>query len=217
MERKWNMRLIKKGAEANLYLSELNGKAILVKRRVKKRYRLKELDKRIRLYRTIHEAQLIHDAKKAGVPTPIIYTVDVYAFTIIMEFIVGERLKELFYKASREDRGKYSRLIGVQVASLHTQNIIHGDLTTSNMIKTYDGKLYFIDFGLGFYSTSIEDKGVDLHLLKRALNSTHHRIADECFREALEGYRSILGDETDGTTRKIREIERRGRYFAERR
>ena len=216
MERKWNLRLIKKGAEANLLLSELEGNMVLLKRRVEKKYRVKKLDKRIRFYRTIHEAQLIHDAKKAGVPTPIIYFVDTASFTIIMEYISGERLKEFFSKISLKDLKKYSMLIGAYTAFLHRNSLIHGDLTTSNMIATKD-KLYFIDFGLGHYSSSNEDKGVDLHLLKRALNSTHYNLADKCFKYVIEGYKSVIGNEAGAAILKVREIERRGRYFAERR
>lgn len=210
------MRLIRKGAEANLYLSELNGKSVLIKRRVKKKYRLGTLDRKLRSYRTVHEAQLIHEAKSAGVPTPIIYLVDQEAFTIVMEYVVGERLKEVFNEPFRKDHVKPSWLIGRQVALLHQRNIIHGDLTTSNMILTEDGKLYFIDFGLGYHSSSLEDRGVDLYLLKRALTSTHHQVANRCFKLLMEGYKTVLKKEGELVMLKIREIERRGRYHGER-
>jgi TP53 regulating kinase-like protein len=216
MEGRWDLRLIKKGAEANLYLSELNGKPVLIKRRVEKSYRLGTLDRKLRSYRTIHEAQLIHEAKSAGVPTPIIYLVDEESFTIVMEYIVGERLKEIFNKPFKRSHVNSSRLIGKQVALLHRQNIIHGDLTTSNMILTEDGKLYFIDFGLGYHSNALEDRGVDLYLLKRALTSTHHRVANRCFKLVLEGYKTVLKKDGELVTLKIREIERRGRYHGER-
>lgn len=216
VEKKWGLRLIKKGAEADLYLSELNGKTVLVKRRVEKKYRLGTLDRKLRVYRTIHEAQLIHEAKSAGVPTPIIYLVDEESCTIIMEYVVGERLKERFNNPFGKSHVESSWLIGRQVALLHRRNIIHGDLTTSNMILTEDGKLYFIDFGLGYHSNAVEDRGVDLYLLKRALTSTHHQVANRCFKLVIEGYKTVLKKEGELVTLKIREIERRGRYHGER-
>ena len=99
------------------------------------------------------------------------------------------------------------------VGRLHGAGIVHGDLTTSNMIVSGDGRIFLLDFGLGSYSWESEDMGVDLLLMKRALNSTHYRIADECFQTFAEGYRGELGREkASSNLRKIIEIERRGRY-----
>ena len=209
--------LIKKGAEAHLYLEEWHGRKVIMKRRIPKKYRTPELDSKIRNFRTLHEPQLMHKAKEAGVPTPTIFMVDLASATIIMEFIEGKQVKQILDEFSREERNELCRRIGVLVGRLHKKGIIHGDLTTSNMILTPSGKIAFVDFGLSEYSEELEARGVDLHLLKRAFQSTHYRFADECFEAVMEGYAEIVGkEEVENVLEKISEIERRGRYVAER-
>jgi len=105
----------------------------------------------------------------------------------------------------------------VLIGRLHNRGIIHGDLTTSNMILTSNGKVFFVDFGLGEQSEELEIRGVDLHLMKRALQSTHYKYAKECFDAVMEGYAETVGKEpAKNVLEKIQEIERRGRYVAER-
>lgn len=207
--------LLKKGAEASLYVSNWHGKAVVIKSRLTKRYRPKQLDQSIRNYRTIHEPQLMHEAKKAGVPTPTIYQVDVKNARIVMSYIKGKRVKEVLEKLPLKEQLKLCFRIGQLIGRLHDSDIIHGDLTTSNMIQTKGGKIVLIDFGLSEKSIETEAKGVDLHLLKRALQSTHYKIAKICFDKVLEGYQSELGNRQE-ILRKINEIEKRGRYVAER-
>jgi len=212
-----NFNLIRKGAEANLYLGEWYGRKVIVKKRVEKAYRVEPLDKKIRAYRTVHEAQIMHEARKSGVPTPTIYLIDISDFTIVMEYIEGIRLRDSLNNFSSEERLRACRSVGSLIGKLHERSIIHGDLTTSNMIQTSDEKIFFIDFGLSLYSIEVEDRGVDLHLVKRALNSTHYKYVDQCFSALIEGYKSEVGDrKTDGVLKKVREIEKRGRYFPER-
>ena len=209
--------LIKKGAEASLYLAEWHDKKVIMKRRLPKKYRLSQLDERIRSYRTIHEPQLMHEARKAGVPTPIIFLVDVKQATIIMEFIEGKLVKHLLDKVSESKRFSLCVEIGESIGRLHSSGIIHGDLTTSNMIQTSEGKIFLVDFGLGEKSKELEARGVDLHLMKRALQSTHFLFAEECFNAVVKGYSKILDGETvKNVLAKIEEIERRGRYVSER-
>ncbi|MEM2249594.1 MAG: KEOPS complex kinase/ATPase Bud32 [Candidatus Bathyarchaeia archaeon] len=211
-------RLIKKGAEACLYLADWHGKKVIMKRRLPKKYRVSVLDEQIRAYRTIHEPQLMHEAKRAGVPTPTIYFVDAKNATIIMEFIEGEQVKQLLAKVSESERRTLCRKIGELIGKLHKNGIIHGDLTTSNMIHTPEGKIFLVDFGLGEKTRELEAMGVDLHLMKRALQSTHFQFAEKCFSAIIEGYASFLeAGEVKNVLDKIREIERRGRYIAERR
>lgn len=208
------MRLIKRGAEADLYLEDWYGRNVVVKRRVAKPYRIKHLDEKIRGYRTVHEAQIMHEAKKFSVPTPTIYMVSRADSTIVMEYVEGVRLKEALGQIPRALMLKVCRTVGLQIGKLHRNSIMHGDLTTSNMIQTRDGEIFFIDFGLSQHSTELEDRGVDLHLMKRALNSTHHRHAIECFKAVMDGYESEVGSEASGKAlSKVMEIERRGRYF----
>jgi len=209
--------LIKKGAEANLYLEEWHNRKVIMKRRLPKNYRLPELDERIRSQRTIYEPEVIHKAKEAGVPTPTIFMVDVAEANIIMEFVDGKQVKEILNNLPPEERFHLSRHIGGLIGRLHKHGIIHGDLTTSNMILTPYGKVVFVDFGLSERSTELETRGVDLHLMKRAFQSTHYKYAKECFEAVMEGYAEVMGEEdAKNVLEKIREIEKRGRYVSER-
>jgi TP53 regulating kinase-like protein len=209
--------LVKKGAEASLYLAHWHGRKVMMKKRLPKKYRLLELDEQIKTYRTTHEPQLIHEAKKAGVSTPTIFLVDIKNATIIMEFIEGKQVKQLLSEVSKSERQCLCFRIGELIGRLHKCGIVHGDLTTSNMILNSEGEIFFVDFGLGEKSKELEARGVDLHLMKRALQSTHFRFAKECFDTVIEGYSKVLGSETaKNVLDKIKEIERRGRYIAER-
>jgi len=210
-------RLIKKGAEASLYLADWQGRKVIMKKRLPKKYRPSRLDKHIRTYRTIHEPQLIYDAKKAGVPTPTIFLVDLKNATIIMEFIEGKQVKQLLNEVTKSKRQQLCLKIGELIGRLHENGIIHGDLTTSNMILDSEGKIFFVDFGLGEKTNELEARGVDLHLMKRALQSTHFSFTEECFDAVIRGYSKVLGAEiVKNILDKIKEIERRGRYVAER-
>ena len=209
--------LIKKGAEASLYLADWHGRLAIIKARLPKKYRPEQLDLTIRRYRTVHEPQLMHEAKRAGVPTPTIFMVDVENAAITMEYVEGLQVKQLIDALCEADREELCMQIGEEVGKLHRQGIVHGDLTTSNMILSDEGRIFLVDFGLGDKSVEIEAQGVDLHLLRRALQSTHFQVADECFKAVLKGYAAVAG--ADGTAcvlEKIREIEKRGRYVAER-
>jgi TP53 regulating kinase-like protein len=159
----------------------------------------------------------MHEAKLAGVPTPTIYSVDVAATTIVMEYIEGTRIKETLNDLSSKKRDGLCRLLGRLVGRLHRKGIIHGDLTTSNMIVSKSGKIFFIDFGLAEYSEEVEKRGVDLLLMKRALQSTHYAYARECFDAAIKGYAKEMTDEATGeVVKRVKEIENRGRYAIER-
>lgn len=209
--------LLKKGAEADLFLEEWHGRRAVMKMRVPKKYRLSKLDEQIRIYRTIHEPQLMHEAKRAGVPTPTIFLVDTRNTTIIMEYIEGVQVKRLLGEDTKNERRRLCTKIGELIGKLHEHGIVHGDLTTSNMILNSEGKIFIVDFGLGEKKNELEAKGVDLHLMKRALQSTHFRFAEECFDAVIEGYSKFVDAETvKSVLEKIREIERRGRYVAER-
>jgi len=210
--------LFKKGAEASLYLADWHERKVIIKVRIPKKYRPEALDVQIRSYRTVHEPQLMHEAKVAGVATPLIYMVNVPQAAIIMEYVEGQQIKQLLNAAGKHERQGLCVRIGESTARLHQNGLIHGDLTTSNMILNPEGKLFFVDFGLGEKNIELEAQGVDLHLLKRALQSTHYQFWEECFQSVLCGYTSILGiEKAEKVYEKIREIERRGRYVEERR
>ena len=209
--------LVKKGAEASLFLEDWQDRKVIMKHRLPKKYRLPEIDEKIRIYRTIHESILLHSAKEAGVPTPTIFLVDLTESNIVMEFVEGKQVKHILDELSSEERQSLGKHLGKLIGRLHCNNIIHGDLTTSNMILTNSGKVVFVDFGLGEKTIELESKGVDLHLMKRAFQSTHFRYAEECFNAVLEGYAEVVGGEmAKKVLGKIREIEKRGRYISER-
>jgi TP53 regulating kinase-like protein len=209
--------LLKKGAEASLFLASWHGRRVVVKARFPKKYRPAELDAKIRGYRTTHEPQLMHEAKKAGVPTPTIFLVDIKNAAITMEFVEGKQVKQLLAIVSKKERQELCVKIGELIGKMHKHGVIHGDLTTSNMILSGEGKIFLVDFGLGEKNMELEARGVDLHLMKRALQSTHYQFAEECFKHVLKGYSAVLGGEAaEKVFEKIREIERRGRYVDER-
>lgn len=202
--------LIKMGAEAYLYKEIWYEKQIIRKYRRPKNYRIPELDQQIRAFRTIHEAKLLTEARRVGVSTPIIFQVDIPNATIIMEFIEGVRIKELFLNSINCD--KICKKIGYLIGRLHKNKIVHGDLTTSNMILSENEKLFLIDFGLGDFSNSIEAFGVDLHLLKRALESTHYRNANNYFQIIKDEYLREMNKKGIEVLNRLEEIRTRGRY-----
>ena len=163
------MKIIKRGAEAVLYLDNSH----LIKERVKKGYRLPEIDEKLRKYRTRKELKLLEDARRAGVETPKTFSTDDND-KIAMDYIEGQRLKEFFNETDDENRKKVAKLVGRAVGMMHKNGIVHGDLTTSNMILK-DGKVYFIDFGLGENTQRIESLATDLSVLKEAFKSTHFK------------------------------------------
>lgn len=217
------MKLIYKGAEAEIYFNEK--RKTVIKKRLPKNYRIKALDEEIRRSRTKKEAKVIHYAKKAGVGAPFIEEVDLKKFTIETSYIDGTRLTELIENAKNETSLKKSLKacyeLGKAIAKLHNANIIHGDLTTSNIIvKEKESKksktgIFLIDFGLSDFSAEIEDKGVDLVVLKKCLHALNFEIAGKCFKEVLKAYKKTA-KEAENVIRRISEIEKRGRYITER-
>lgn len=213
------MEIIDKGAEANLILADFSEvlypserEKVLIKHRISKEYRAENIDTKLRDSRTSLEAKLLADAKRAGVPTPVVYRIDLEDMRLFMQYVEGEAVKDILEAVNPERREELCRTIGEQIGRLHNSDLIHGDLTTSNMIKSEDGKIYFIDFGLGEYNPSIEAKGTDIHLLHRTLESTHFAVADESYQALLEGYKSKYPEAAEEVIRKIEEIETRGRY-----
>ena len=204
------MEIISRGAEAILYKGELYGDEVLIKERIKKNYRIGKIDKKLRKERTKRETKLMRDARSVGVNTPKVLETDYDDYRIIMEFIDGEKVKDVLEEA--KDVEDICRKIGSMIGKLHGGDIIHGDLTTSNMIVENDsGKIFFIDFGLGSTSKRIEDKGVDLKLMRDSLKSTHYNILKLCWASILEGYKEEY-NKAEEIIKKIDEIERRARY-----
>ena len=208
-------QLLRRGAEAVLYRRKWHDLDVVVKQRVAKRYRVPSLDLKIRQFRTIHESNLLHEAKQTGVMTPLIYSIDLKSASIIMEFVSGDRLKDVLNGLEPSRLDEVVEGLGVLIGRLHKAGIVHGDLTTSNMILTSGGEICLLDFGLGEHSTELEARGVDLHILKTVFFSTHHSIAERCFGSAVNGYKKEMErEEVDTVLRRTDQIGKRGRYVS---
>ncbi|TFF93588.1 MAG: Kae1-associated serine/threonine protein kinase [Promethearchaeota archaeon] len=209
--------IIKKGAEANLYLGTWFGNEVIFKCRIPKNYRIKELDQDLRSFRTINEARALIRAKEHGINVPQIYEIDTLNTTIIMGYIRGQKLKDIIKNLNQNEKERIFETIGQYIAKLHQNGQIHGDITTSNIILTSNEKVFLIDFGLHEYSDSIEDKSVDLHLFKRVLMSSHGENYEFCFKCFLNGYRNAYLNDSKKLCQliinNIKNIETRGRYI----
>ena len=202
------LKLIQQGAEAKILFDEKNN--LIIKDRISKSYRHLDLDAQIRKRRTKSETKLLEKAFKI-ISVPKLIKTDEKE-KIEMQFINGKKLSENLNNFTLEKQKEICREIGESVAKLHKENIIHGDLTTSNMILVED-KIFFIDFGLGYISNKTEDKAVDLHLLKHALEAKHFKNCEILIKEVLKSYEKILGKiEAKKIFERMTAIEKRGRY-----
>lgn len=196
------------GAEAKIELIDWYGRPAIRKYRIPKPYRIEQIDSVLRWMRTKEEVQILQASKLAGVDCPVVLFADPNRSEIIMEYVAGTLVKDV-----REDGNGIFRRIGRYTGTLHSKGIIHGDLTTKNMI-IWKERLVFIDFGLSFFSERIEDRAEDLHLLKQALKSSEPlKVALASFSSALKGYEEILGKKAATAVRnQMAMIELRGRY-----
>ncbi len=195
------MKLIAQGAESKLFLEENK----VVKNRFRKTYRIKEIDEKLRKFRTKREAKVLEKLQAIDFSSPkLIFNNEKDKLEI--EYINGTLLKNVL---NEKNCIKLSKEIGEKIAILHNNDIIHHDLTTSNMIL--EKEVYFIDFGLSFFSKKIEDKAVDLHLLKEALESKHSKIWEKCYKAALESYEK-KANESNEVIKRLKVVEKRGRY-----
>lgn len=201
--------LLKRGAEAEIWRTTFLGRPAVAKARVPKAYRLPALDEEVRRARLRAEVRLMAEARARGVPVPILYDIDLEENRIVMEYIEGPTVKEIL-DAGGPRALRVARDLGRLVGRLHAGGIVHGDLTTSNMIWR-DRRIVMIDFSLGAKDDSAEGRGVDLHLLREALTSAHAK-ASSYYREALRGYRAALGSAARAAIAKVKDIEDRGRY-----
>ncbi len=206
----YKKRMLYRGAEAEISLSKYLDVDVVEKRRINKNYRIKQIDQRLISTRTKEESKLIIESRNHGVCVPIIYDIDLKNGIILMEYIKGKRIKDILNNIDEEERKKICIKIGENIARLHNHDIIHGDITTSNMLLKND-RIYFIDFGLGEKNTEIETKGVDLHVLMEAIESTHSQYSN-CFRYVLDGYSKEMKKDAEKVIKKIDEIVKRGRY-----
>lgn len=201
-------KIIKQGAEAVLIKKDNQ----IIKRRIRKSYRIPQLDEKIRKRRTKSEGKLIEKASEL-IPIPEIIKIDEKTKEISMKFIKGKLLSENLNELPFAKQKQLCKEIGKNTGRLHKKNIIHGDLTTSNIILSDPKKeIYFIDFGLGFISHKLEDKAVDLHLLKQAFQANHYENWEELFEEIKKGYSAENKEEAEKIFQRIKAVEKRGRY-----
>jgi len=202
------MKLIKKGAEADIYTGTWKNSKALFKTRKIKTYRNSSLDSKIRKQRTIKESQMLSQVKSFGIPTPLVYFVNLEKSMIVMQEIPGKSVHDLPESKIIE----MSKQIGKLVGLLHKNGVMHGDLTTSNFIL-FKNTIYMIDFGLSQNSIKPEDHAVDLRLIKEILNSAHAKIMEPSWKNFLNGYKSVVGITYQTKIVKlVSEIESRGRY-----
>lgn len=207
-------KILFQGAEAKIILSN----NFIIKDRIKKSYRIPELDEKIRKRRTKSEAKLLEKASEI-INSPKPFFKPEISFKIKMPFINGKKLSKHLDNFPEKQQLKIFKQVGENIAKLHDSDIIHGDLTTSNMIyataKKNGGdvranKIYFIDFGLGFVSHKIEDKAVDLHLLKQVLEARHFKNWKKLFNEIIKSYKK--SEKADLVLKQLKKVEKRGRY-----
>lgn len=202
------MRLLKKGAEADIYLTPWDGSDAILKIRKTKNYRNPLLDMRLRRQRTVRESQTISTVKSFGVPAPLVYLVNLEDSSITMQKIPGTPVHDL----PEPKIVQLSKEIGRLVGAMHKNGIMHGDLTTSNFIY-FKKTVYVLDFGLSQKTAKPEDHAVDLRLIKEILNSAHAKIMEPCWKNFLAGYGSAVGAQYRAKmTGLVSVIEGRGRY-----
>lgn len=197
------------GAEARLDSANWMGRDVVHKQRVVKGYRHPTLDRSLQTIRVKNEVRLMLEARRAGIAVPVIYSADLPENRIVMEEVKGARVKDALEELPMERAEEVCRKIGEIAAKLHAHDIVHGDLTTSNMLLEGD-RIVLIDFSLGSKTAELEDKGVDMHLLEEAFHSAHHRRSG-LYGTVRESYLKTNPAGAD-VLRKVKEIERRGRY-----
>ena len=147
---------------------------------------------------------MLSAVKSIGIICPRVYFVDPISCEIIMEFVLAKNAKAIINPDISSQIGTYAGL-------LHSKNVIHGDLTTSNFLV--EDKLYLLDFGLSFHSDRLEDKAVDIRLIKETFSSIHYPQFETLFSSFLLGYSTIQGNKmVKKLLAKVSDIERRVRY-----
>lgn len=225
--------LVKQGAEAKLYTGVFENKSTIVKERFKKTYRHPDLDKSLTTKRIKNEVKLLNKASTLGIKVPQVYKVDIPNGLIYMEFIddsltCREYIIQLVNSGLKDvdvDKKlvKMSTRVGNIIGKLHYNQVIHGDLTTSNMLLKKSTlindnndqeelmDIYLIDFGLSVVSPQLEDKAVDLYVLERALASTHSQHAKFIFDNILKGYEFEYKTNFDQVLDRLNQVRLRGR------
>ncbi|KAF7340218.1 Bud32 protein kinase [Mycena venus] len=237
--------LISQGAEAAIYKAQLTSDPsdppILLKHRFRKGYRHPTLDGSLTRSRVAGEARALLKCLRAGVNVPGVRMVDAVEGVLGIEWIHGQSVRKLLPGGGEEDEEESEdseppvdllnvyeisvdvlmQLIGQEIAKMHLADVIHGDLTTSNMMlrhpssfksrhPTLPTELVLIDFGLSFHSSLVEDKAVDLYVLERAFSSTHPD-SEPLFVSVLKAYEQRMGKDWTAIARRLDDVRLRGR------
>ncbi|KAJ7281839.1 hypothetical protein C8J57DRAFT_1433606 [Mycena rebaudengoi] len=223
--------LISQGAEAKVYKAHLTPNPlespVLLKHRFQKGYRHPTLDASLTRARVAGEARALLKCLRSGVNVPGIRMVDAAEGILGIEWIDGQNEDESALSEEEPEPEAVDllkeyeisldvlmQLIGQEIAKMHLADVIHGDLTTSNMMLRHPSsftshraalrtELVLIDFGLSFHSALIEDKAVDLYVLERAFSSTHPD-SEPLFASCAQGDWAAVG-------RRLEEVRLRGR------
>jgi bifunctional N6-L-threonylcarbamoyladenine synthase / protein kinase Bud32 len=189
-------KLMNEGAESRLYSDKVLGYEVVIKERQPKPYRISELDTDIRKSRTKCEARIIERLRKAGVRVPALIAVSTYE--IYMEKIEGKLLKDI----TKKDARLFTE-IGKTLAAVHKADVAHGDFTPANIIVS-GKKIVLIDFGLSESTNSVEEKALDLLLMKRSVTSMQYASIIKSYTGLYGSSRTII--------ERLTKIEQRGRY-----
>ncbi|KAM3692979.1 hypothetical protein ACJW31_08G130200 [Castanea mollissima] len=204
--------LLKQG---RVFESNFVGRRSVIKERFSKKYRHPTLDSKITLKRLNAEARCMTKARQLGVSTPVLYSVDPVLHTLTFVHVEGLSVKDILLEFGshgiiEERLDDIALQIGDVIGKLHDGGLIHGDLTTSNMLlKSGTNQLVLIDFGLSFTSTLPEDKAVDLYVLERALLSMHSSCGN-VMDQILLAYRKS-SKQWSSTLNKLAQVRQRGR------
>lgn len=193
------VKVLAEGAEAVVYRTSLNSMPALMKRRIRKGYRLDAMDRKIRSQRSRSEAGIIAMVSKAGINAPRLLLYDGYE--IYMSAVDGKKLSDAL-ESGRVESKAFVR-VGAMLGRLHNIDVAHGDYTPANIILGRTDP-YVIDFGLSEISASVEEKAFDILLMKRSVGKGH-------YARFLEGYSSASKNAKD-VLKRLELIERRGRY-----
>lgn len=205
-------QMLARGAESVIYKIEQWGQPYVLKWRQSKPYLLREIDIQLRRSRINRESKMLMVSRTLGVRTPAVHSVDLFNYTIMMDFIEGTQLKQLVGELKETRLVSICHEFGRLIALLHNGNVVHGDPTTSNVIVDTDDRLWLVDFGLAEMNATLEAKGVDLHLIQRALETTHWDLQEIMLEATLEGYVEFLNDSADLVLSRMKDIRERGRY-----
>jgi TP53 regulating kinase and related kinases len=204
--------IIAQGAESIILKTERWNQSFVLKWRQSKPYLYKEIDSHLRKTRTSRECKMLSVSRTLGVSTPAVYAVDLEDYTILMDYIEGTQFKQIASSLPENQLKQFCFEFGRSIALLHKGDVVHGDPTTSNVIIDSKSKLWLVDFGLSEMNATVEMKGVDLHLIHRALETTHWELQECMLKSTIKGYSDTVGEEAKDILSRMEEIRERGRY-----